>query len=282
MINLSAFMFLFRFGPPTRAMMRGFPEYVHLFFTTVHSHMISLAEADRERFYTNMAILMGVYEQIFEQLGNRPMTSPLSCIYWLMQYLLDTGRDPWVTFSDSILRSYLPAFEHSHKPMSNICQVRNLTIFQLQLQHSLEQLHVLNLLFDDGDGGCTGLLNENITLLEDLKLFIHCWQNAPVSRAVPNRVDPEDQETSGWRTETVDHIQKRSCAHGCDLSAQQMDHDGSCLRGENIVRCANGILMLNCWDHPFWLHWLHVLLFVIGCMLICYKLYTYDISDDIP
>ena len=42
---------------------------------------------------------------------------------------------------------------------------------------------------------------------------------------------PEDQVTSGWRTETVDHIQKRSR----DLSAQQTDHDGSCL-GVPVLR----------------------------------------------
>ena len=91
------------FRLPTHAMiqmMRALPA-IRLFFTTVHSHMISLAEADRERFYTNTAILLGVCEQILEQLGNRPMTGPLGHIYYLMEYILDVGRDLYATFSDS-------------------------------------------------------------------------------------------------------------------------------------------------------------------------------------
>jgi len=49
----------------TIQVMRPLPA-IRLFFTTLHSHIISLAEADCERFYTNTGILLGVHEQILE------------------------------------------------------------------------------------------------------------------------------------------------------------------------------------------------------------------------
>ena len=155
-------------------MMREFPSYVQLFFTTVHSHLLSLDEGEKSLFYTDSAILLEVYEQVLEQLGNRPMTGSLSCLYFLLKYILDNGRDPLATFSHSTLWSYMPPYEVSSAPLSNFTQVHDIVMFQQQLQMAIDHLHIIDLLFDDLP--TSNFLRENITTLEDLKLFIHCWR----------------------------------------------------------------------------------------------------------
>jgi len=149
MLNLTFHVLLknVNFGPPPYAMIREFPSYVQLFFTTVHSHLIFLDENEKSVFYTDSAILLGVYEQILEQLGNRPMTGSLSCLYMLMQYIFDNGRAPSATFSHSNLWSYMPRapYKMSVEPLSNITQVHDIVVFQQQLQLAVDHLQTMEI-----------------------------------------------------------------------------------------------------------------------------------------
>ena len=129
------------FGPPTHAMLRPLPPYVQLFFTTLHTHLLSLEEGEKSLFFTDSAILIGVYQQILDQLGNRPLTGCLSCLRFLLEYVLDNGRDPLATFSESNLCSYMPNYEMSVEPLSNITQVRDIVVFQQQLQMAIDFCH---------------------------------------------------------------------------------------------------------------------------------------------
>ena len=170
-VNVSCFS-LKKFPRPTHPRHDARVSRIHppLLHHCTYTFDISLSEDSRSSFYTDFAILLGVYEQILEQLGHRPCTGPLGCIYYLMQYILDVGCDPMATFSHTILWSYMPPWEPSFQPMSNITQVRDLSAFQLQLQRSIDSLHQLKLLFDDDV--CAGIIDENIVTLEDVRLFI--------------------------------------------------------------------------------------------------------------